>query len=142
MIAMKKLVIYRSVLGTTKHYAIWLGEALQADVIDFNHINTKTLNEYNMVIVMSGTYAGKMPLVRFLKDHWTVLQDKKVVVVAVGIAPVEEVASRESYKLIPVEIRSKVRYFKLPGSFLGLKPAGEPSKEKLEPVISYIHGLN
>jgi len=138
---MKIIVVYRSVLGTTKQYAKWLGEALQAEVATFNHIHDEELIYYDVVIITSGTYAGKMPLVGFLKKHWDILQHKKVIVMAVGIAPAEEVVSRESYKLIPVEIRSKVRYFKLPGNMFGLKPAGEPSKEKLEPVISYIQGF-
>ena len=138
---MKTIVVYRSILGTTKQYAKWLGETLQADVTTFNHVDNERLTYYDAVIVTSGTYAGKMPLIGFLKKHWNILQHKKVIVMAVGIAPTEEVASRKSYKLIPVEIRSKIQYFKMPGNMFGLKPAGNPSKEKLKPVISYIQGL-
>ena len=139
---MKTLVVYRSILGTTKHYAQWLEDALSADLIDFKHVNDKTFDKYELVIVSSGTYAGKMPLVDFLKKYWTVLQSKKVVVVAVGIAPADVKESKVSYELIPPEIRSKITYFKVPGSMLGIKPAGEPTRDKLEPVLSYVHGLH
>lgn len=139
---MKTVVLYRSVLGTTKHYANWLGEALQADVMTFNQVDEESLIFYDVVIITSGTYAGKMPLVGFLKKHWEILQHKKVIVMAVGIAPAEEKASLDSYRLIPLEIRSKVRYFKIPGNMFGLKPAGKPSKEKLEPIITYVHDLH
>lgn len=138
---MRTIIVYRSVLGTTKHYAQWLSDALMADMIDFMHVNDTTFDDYDVTIVTSGTYAGKMPLVGFLQKHWEVLQDKKVIVMAVGIAPAEAKESQASYEQIPEEIREHITYFKVPGNILGVKSAGQPSKEKLEPVISYVHGL-
>lgn len=138
---MEILVIYRSFLGTTKHYATWLKEELDADVIEFRKVNERILTDYDVIIVTSGTYAGKMPLVGFLKKYWPLLKSKKVIVMAVGIAPAEDKQSKMSYELIPQEIRSKIRYFKVPGSLFGIKPAGEPSKDKLAPVVSYVNEL-
>src|SRR6185437_11094271 len=117
-----------------------LGEALEANVATFKDIQDEELINYDVVIVTSGTYAGKMPLVGFLKKHWDILQHKKVIVIAVGIAPAEDEYSIKSYELIPPEIRHKIKYFKVPGNMFSLKPAGKPSKEKLERVISLIHG--
>ena len=129
-------------MGTTKKYAKWLSVALRADVSDFTHANKKVLEDYDVVIVTSGTYAGKMPLVGFLKKKWKVLQHKKVIVMAVGIAPAEVKASQDSYEQIPLEIRKKISYFKVPGNMFGLKPAGEPSREELDQVIAYFNGLH
>ncbi len=139
---MKTLIVYRSVLGTTKKYAQWLALSLHADIVDFHHLNVKTIDKYDVIIVTSGTYAGKMPLVGMLKKNWEKLESKKVIVMAVGIAPEDDEYSIKSYEMIPAEIRSKIKYFKLPGNMFGLKPAGSPSKEKLEPVINYIQGLH
>lgn len=139
---MKTLVVYKSFLGTTKKYARWLEEALSADVIGFKQVRANTFDHYDIVIISSGTYAGKMPLVGFLKKYWSSLRSKQVIVMAVGIAPADSKDSKASYELIPADIRSKIRYFKVPGNFFGLKPSVEPSKEKLEPVFSYIHDLH
>lgn len=138
---MKTLVVYRSILGTTKQYAQWLSETLYADRIDFHHADERTLAYYDCIIVTSGTYAGKMPLVGFLKKHWEVLKHKKVVVMAVGIAPADTEESKKSYELIPEDIRKKIMYFKVPGNMMGVKPAGEPTQEQLASVISYVRNL-
>jgi len=138
---MKTIVVYHSLLGTTRKYATWLGEELHADVVGFKDVTKRTFDDYDVVIVTSGTYAGKMPLVDFLKKYWEVLELKKVLVMAVGIAPADVEQSRVSYELIPEDIRSAITYFKVPGNMFGLKPAGEPSKKKLEPLISYFHKL-
>ena len=139
---MKIIVVYRSYLGMTKHYAQWLGEEFAADIVDFRKVKNTTFDTYDIVIITSGTYAGKMPLVNFLKKYWEVLAHKKVIVMAVGIAPAEDEYSIKSYEMIPSEIRSRIRYFKVPGNMFGVKPTGEPSKERLEPVISYVQRLH
>lgn len=135
---MKIAVVYKSILGTTKKYANWLSEELNADLYKFNETNSEILQEYDIVVVSSGTYAGRMPLTGFLKKHWPVLLKKKVFVIAVGIAPAEDEASKASYELIPPYIRDRVEYFKIPGKLFKAKPAGEPDEDKLQPIVDKI----
>lgn len=138
---MKILIVYKSILGSTKQYAYWLAEEIDADIMTFGKVKEKTFGKYDIVIVASGTYAGKMPLVGFLEKYWATLQYKKIIALAVGIAPLYEEASMQSYKLIPERIRTYIRYFKVPGKMPFVKPIEVPAKEKLQPVISYVHSL-
>jgi menaquinone-dependent protoporphyrinogen IX oxidase len=137
---MKTAIIYKSFLGTTQKYAQWLREELGADIFEFGKIKKEKLEAYEIVVVSSGTYASWMPLVGYVKKIWKYIKDKKVVIIAVGIAPPKAGWSIKSYKKIPKNIREKVKYFKLPGKSTG-KLAGKVEKENVNPVIEYIKSL-
>jgi menaquinone-dependent protoporphyrinogen IX oxidase len=139
---MKTVIVYRSFLGSTKKYATWLADSLGADRYTFSQGNETLLKSYDTVIVMSGTYAAKMPLISYLNKFWYILKQKHVVVVAVGIAPPGVEQSKISYESIPVEIRSHITYFKLPGSLLGIAPLGRPDEKFIKPVIVSIKSMS
>ena len=136
---MRTVIIYNSLLGTTKKYATWLREALEADMSKANAGRASALN-YDLIIVCSPTYMGQIRLLGYLKKRWSVLQGKSVILIAVGMAPPESPDSRESYESIPEEIRNKIRYFKLPGK---IGPAGKAKvkQENLQPVLEYIRSI-
>ena len=136
---MRTVVIYSSLLGTTKRYAMWLREALEADLSKANAGRRSAL-DYDLIIVCSPTYMGQIRLLGYLKKRWSVLQGKRVILIAVGMAPPESPDSRKSYESIPEEIRSSIRYFKLPGK---IGPAGkaEVKQENLQPVLDYIRKI-
>lgn len=98
----------------------------------------KVFDKYKTVVVMSGTYASQMPLVNFLKKNWNFLKKKKVVAVAVGMIDPKDAASKVSYNLIPKEIRDEIKYFKLPGKFLGAKGWGKVEEESLKKVLKWV----
>jgi len=133
---MRTVVIYSSVLGTTKRYAMWLREALEADISKAN-AGQRSAQDYDLIIVCSPTYMGQIRLLGYLKKRWSVIQGKRVVLIAVGMAPPESPDSRKSYERIPEEIRNKIKYFKLPGK---IGPAGKAKvrQENLQPVLEYI----
>ena len=132
---MKTLIFYRSYLGATKLYANWLKEALGAEVKKFNQFSPEAVVLADIVVVMSGTYASRMPLTKFLRQHWGVLQNKRVYVVAVGGAPQDADYSKKSYNQIPAEIRAKIQYWKVPGKF----GPSRPDRAALEPIIKGIN---
>jgi menaquinone-dependent protoporphyrinogen IX oxidase len=136
---MRTVIIYNSLLGTTKKYAMWLREALEADMSKANAGRASALN-YDLIIVCSPTYIGQIRLLGYLKKRWSVLQGKRVILIAVGMAPPESPDSRESYESIPEEIRNRIRYFKLPGK---IGPAGRAKvkQENLQPVLEYIRSI-
>jgi menaquinone-dependent protoporphyrinogen IX oxidase len=136
---MRTVIIYNSLLGTTKKYAMWLREALEADVCKANAGRRSAL-DYDLIIVCSPTYIGQIRLLGYLKKRWSVLQGKRVILIAVGMAPPESPDSRESYESIPEEIRNRIRYFKLPGK---IGPAGRAKvkQENLQPVLEYIRSI-
>ena len=136
---MRTVIIYNSLLGTTKKYATWLREALEADMSKANAGRASALN-YDLIIICSPTYIGQIRLLGYLKKRWSVLHGKRVILIAVGMAPPESPDSRESYESIPEEIRNKIRYFKLPGR---IGPAGKAKvkQENLQPVLEYIRSI-
>lgn len=132
---MKTLIFYKSYLGATKLYANWLKEALGAEVKKFNQFAPEAVVLADIVVVMSGTYASRMPLTRFLSQHWGVLQNKRVYVVAVGGAPASDAYSQISYNQIPELIRDKIKYWKVPGKF----GPSRPDRAALDPIIKSIN---
>ncbi len=136
---MRTVIIYSSILGTTKKYAMWLREALEADLSKAN-AGQRSAQDYDLVIICSPTYLGQIRLLGYLKKRWSVLQEKKVILIAVGMAPPEDPDSKRSYERIPEEIRNGIKYFKLPGK---IGPAGKAKvkQENLQPVIEYIRKI-
>jgi len=136
---MRTVIVYSSILGTTKKYAMWLREALEADLSRANAGRVSALN-YDLIIVCSPTYMGQIRLLGYLKKRWNVLQGKWVILIAVGMAPPQSPDSRRTYDGIPAEIRNRIRYFKLPGK---IGPSGKAAvkQENLQPVLEYIRTI-
>lgn len=134
---MKTLVTYKTFLGSSGRYAHWIAEKVKGETLVFSQAKNNHLAEFDTVVVVSGTYAGYMPLLRFLKKHWKVLKDKHVVAVAVGAAPTDDPWSKESYERIPEEIKAKIEYFKLPSS-MEKKGREAINKSNTEPITDYI----
>lgn len=133
---MKTLIIYKSYLGTTKKYAEWLVEETKGDIFQMKEKKKIDWNLYDKVVIMSGTYAGWMPLARFLKKNWDKIVNKKTVVIAVGAAPEDDPWSQKTYLKIPGTIRQKIKYFKIFGSMpKDEKSVGQVKKENLNRII-------
>jgi menaquinone-dependent protoporphyrinogen IX oxidase len=138
---MKTAIIYRSVLGSTKKYAEWLHESIESsDLYKAGRIGDQKLAEYDVVMICSGTYIGWISLRGYLKKKWPILQEKKVVLLVVGMAPPEDAESMAAYEKIPKNIRQEIQYFKVPGT-IGAKNRDAVKKENLQPVLDYIQGL-
>lgn len=125
----------------------WLTDEVDADLKKFDQIPRRyDFSGYDLVVVSSGTYMGMMPLNRFLKRHWKRLQDKKVVVVAVGAAAPDDPWSIRSYNHIPEKIRNKIAYFKIAGEMPDKnRPTNYVSpikKENLKEIIAKIQDLS
>ena len=137
---MKTVIVYRSILGASRQYAEWLHEEIESDLFKFNRINRRTLGNYDLIILCAGTYASWISLGGYLKRRWKLINDKKVVLLVVGLAPIDEELSIRAYRRIPNYIRGNIQYFKLPGRIRSL---GEDNitRDKLAPVLDYIKGL-
>ena len=54
----KTAVIYKSYYGTTKQYAEWIAEALNASLFEASDIKPAQLMDYDVVVYGGGLYAG------------------------------------------------------------------------------------
>ncbi len=136
---MRTIVLYRSTLGTTRKYARWLQQALEADLSKAASGKRSAL-DYDLIIICSPTYMGRIRLLGYLEKRWGILREKRVILVAVGLSPPQSAASQKSYEQIPQAIRSRIRYFKLPA---GIGPAGgdRVRPENLRPILEYIRSI-
>jgi hypothetical protein len=55
---MKIAVIYKTLYGTTKQYAQWIAEELDAQLYEASTVRPKQLIDYDIVIYGGGLYAG------------------------------------------------------------------------------------
>ena len=63
----KFVVVYISKYGASKQYALWLAQALGADLFDGEGLHVKDLREYSTIVFGSGIYAGRLPIASLFK---------------------------------------------------------------------------
>ena len=85
----KAIVIYRSKTGFSQQYAQWLAEELHCKVLPFRERKKENLEEYDVIILTGGLYAGQMAGLNWLKKQLPSLRGKRIAAVAVGCAPME-----------------------------------------------------
>ncbi|HOA90397.1 MAG: flavodoxin domain-containing protein [Bacillota bacterium] len=75
-----QLVVYSSKHGSTKRCAEMLAEMLQADLLNAAEGLEVSLDKYDVVVLGSPVYVGQLlkPMKRFLEEHRTALQEKKL----------------------------------------------------------------
>lgn len=76
---MKTVIVYQSYLGTTKKYAHWLEEKTGANLWSMKQIGGKALADYDKIVIMSGTYASSMPMIKYLQNNWEYIKDKEII---------------------------------------------------------------
>jgi len=138
---MKIAIFYKTHLGSTRNYCKWLQEKFDADLFLFRQLKKAKFTNYDTIIISSGTYKGKMPLVKFIEAAWPQIKNKSVIVMAVGMVDPNDKASILSYKMIPEQIRKNIKYFKLPGQIGNKKPMGEVKSENLKDVVKYLKSI-
>ncbi|NLL91803.1 MAG: flavodoxin [Ruminococcaceae bacterium] len=92
---MKSLILYRSEYGSTEQYARWIGEELssQHDVID--NLSKYDMEDYDLIIVGEGVYAGQMKAAKRLVPIIERYPDKRFIFFIVGIADMEDKVNRD-----------------------------------------------
>ncbi len=136
---MATAIVYKTIHGSTAKYAKWLGEAIKADIYDMDLAKISILKDYDTLIVMSGTYTGKMEWVDYLKKNWDIILGKEVIAVAVGAVAMNHIWSKINYFFIPGKIKKKIKYFKIYGD---PENGGNAKKENLNPIIKYLQSKN
>jgi menaquinone-dependent protoporphyrinogen IX oxidase len=79
------IVVYTSKYGTTKQYAAWIAEALDADLVEAKTVKPEMLRQYPVVVYGGGLYAGGIAGVKLV----TKAVCKNLVVFTVGLADPE-----------------------------------------------------
>ncbi len=118
---MKKcIVIYESKYGTTKKYAEWIAEDLDADLFERKAASADALTGYDVIVYGGGLYAGGVSGFSFIKNNFNKIKDKRILLFTCGLgdpAVPENVNNiREGLdKFMTPDMQKKIEVFYLRG---------------------------
>ena len=117
---MKGLVIYKGKYGSTKQYAMWIGQELQLAVASADRFPVDQLPNYDYFILGSSVYIGQLEIRSWLKKNFSTLQNKKIFFFQVAASPPEQVEKRESYNNASLSsaMLKKIQFYYLPGRMI------------------------
>ncbi len=114
---MRKIaVVYKSKYGTTERYAKWIAEDVGASIFKSDKVKVNQLKEYDVIVYCGGLYAGGILGFNVIKRNYSMLSDKRLIVVAVGKKKKkeDELEGVKNHHLTD-EIKGKVEFFMLRG---------------------------
>jgi menaquinone-dependent protoporphyrinogen IX oxidase len=115
---MKYLVIYKSKTGFTERYAQWIAKELFADIYNCQAINKEIFKDYDVIIYGGSLHAVGIEGIKLIKDNWNLLEEKILVVFAVGATPYrEETVEEIKNNNFSREQLKKIQFFYLRGGF-------------------------
>lgn len=85
---MNSLIIYKTVYGFSKKYALWLSKSLKAKMIDVEKIQDEEradIEAYENIVFVSGVYGLQISIMPFIYDNYNLIKDKKIYILAVGL---------------------------------------------------------
>ncbi len=78
-------VIYKSKYGSTKQYAEWISEELNADLFERSDVKIENLSNYKTIIFGGGLYASGIIGFDIIKKNFERIKDKNIIVFTVGL---------------------------------------------------------
>jgi menaquinone-dependent protoporphyrinogen IX oxidase len=112
------IVLYLTKYGSTKRYAEWIAEETGADIRAIPEFDASHLLKYEIVILGSSAYFGRLRCRKFLKKNWHILKEKRTAVFGVtGIPPDDPRQNLIFSRSFPAHIRKAIGYYPLRGAF-------------------------
>lgn len=113
---MKAIVIYKGKYGSTAQYAEWIAEALYLPVLDIDQEPADRLEEYDMLVIGSPVYFGKLLLKSWLSKNKGMLLEKSAkLFVVCGSAGDQQAQDNIIKENIPSELAKNSEIYFLPG---------------------------
>jgi menaquinone-dependent protoporphyrinogen IX oxidase len=112
------LILYDSKYGATKRYASWVAKRTGGLMAETGSFDISLLGAYDVVLVGSPVYFGRLWGRRFIKQNWAVLKDRKTVVFGVTGIPSDDPRQKDILgRSFPRSIRDDLAYYPLRGAF-------------------------
>lgn len=113
----KVAVIFKSEHGSTKKYAEWIANEVNADLFKYSEIKTEDLSKYDTIVFGGGLYASGINGISTITKNFQILKNKNVIIFTVGLASTDD---KEIFKPIleknfTEEMREKMKFFHLRG---------------------------
>ena len=117
---MKGIVVYQSKYGATGKYAQWIGSELNFPVFETGELDPGQLDKYDLVILGSSVYVGKLLMKKWLKNNLKDLWKKKIFLFVVSGTPLNKREKLDSYisASLPTEFRNICDIYFLPGKMV------------------------
>jgi menaquinone-dependent protoporphyrinogen IX oxidase len=116
----KILIAYQSKYGSTKQYAEWIQQGTEGDLVNIENEDKPDLARYDIMIIGGYVRAGNIVIAPFIKDHWSVMKGKEVILFTTSGTPPQHPKIQSIYeKSLPEEIRKEIKYFPLHGRISG-----------------------
>ena len=117
---MKGIIIYKGKYGATEQYAKWLGEELNLAVKTSGEIHGAELNEYDLFLIGTSVYIGKLQIQKWLKNNLPFVKGKKIFLFQVAGSPPTDIKERQSYNqaCIPASILDQCESYFLHGKMI------------------------
>ena len=116
----KVLIAYQSKYGSTKQYAEWIQQDTEGDLINIESDDKPDLARYDIMIIGGPVRTGNIVIAPFIKEHWSVMKGKKVILFTTSGTPPQHPKIQSIYeKSLPEEIRKEIKYFPLHGRISG-----------------------
>ena len=118
---MKKcVVVYESTYGTTKKYAEWIAEDLDADLFQRKDASVEALMGYDVIVYGGGLYAGGVSGLSFITKNYDKIKDKRILLFTCGLGDPNVFENVDSIrkglaKTLPAEMQKTVEIFHLRG---------------------------
>lgn len=114
----KTAVIYNSKYGSTKRYANWIADEIHADLFEDSEIKINDLSQYNTIVFGGSLHAVGIKGIKLITKNFEILQDKKIIVFAVGCSPAHKEALEQVYNHnFNNTFNGTVHFFYLRGAF-------------------------
>lgn len=111
-------IVYASKYGATEKYAKWIQETLRADLYTSNEIKPNILQNYDIIIVGGGLYAGGINASSVIKKNFASIKDKKLILFTVGLASTDkkQIFQPTIDKVFPKEMQNCITFFHFRGN--------------------------
>jgi menaquinone-dependent protoporphyrinogen IX oxidase len=110
------LIAYQSKYGSTKQYAQWIHQEIKGNLVNIENGDKPDFTGYDIIIIGSSVRIGNIVIAPFIRDRWSVMKGKKVILFTTSATPPRHPKIQSIYeKGLPAEIRKEIKYFPLHG---------------------------
>ena len=128
----KICVIYKTKYGTTKQYAQWIAESLEAPLFEASQVEPSQLSEYDVIIYGGGLYASGIIGVKLVTEN----PCKSLVVFTVGLANPDTTDYSKILTLnFSQDLLAKIKVFHLRGG-INYKELGFVDKTMMSTLVN------
>lgn len=110
-------VIYKSKYGSTKKYAEWIANEVNADLFECSEIEIEKISKYDTIVFGGGLYASGINGIEFITKNFEILKNKNIIVFTVGLASTDDKDVFETIieKNCTKKMRRKIQFFHMRG---------------------------